>query len=156
MRRTQIGYVLQTGGLLPFLSVQKNIELPRKINGMRGNADAAKRLAKSLGIDSQLGKLPQHLSGGQRQRAAIARALSHQPPIILADEPTAAVDRPNALEILAHFKSLVRRLGMTLLMVTHDIELVRKSADRFLTFDVKRLSETRVESTCYEVGRTQV
>lgn len=156
MRRTQLGYVLQTGGLLPFLSVQKNIELPRRINGMKDDAEAARQLAASLGIESQLSKLPKHLSCGQRQRAAIARALAHLPPVILADEPTASVDRYNALEILGHFKSLVERMGMALMMVTHDIELVRESADRFLTFDLQRISDKHVQSTCHEVERSHI
>ncbi len=144
IRRRRIGYVLQTGGLLSFLSVRDNILLPQKINRLRGAENVALNLAQRLGIAEQLHKKPQHLSGGQRQRAAIARALALRPPVILADEPTAAVDKLTATEIWDRFKELSRRMGVTLVVVTHDVGMVRDAADRIYTF---RVEKTGPEST---------
>src|SRR5690606_17784320 len=90
-RSRHIGYVLQHGGLLPYLTVRRNIELSRRLLELDTD-DVAEDLAARLGIEQQLDKLPAALSVGQRQRAAIARALAHDPPIVIADEPTAAID----------------------------------------------------------------
>ena len=149
VRRAHIGYVLQTGGLLPFLTVRKNILLPCRLSG-RGGGPEAEALAERLGIADQLGKKPQHLSGGQRQRVAIARALAHKPPLVLADEPTAAVDRPTALEIHRTFKELTAELGVTLIMVTHDVSLAKGAADRFFAFRIERKSPEHTVSTVLE------
>ena len=140
LRKANIGYVLQTGGLLPFLSVRDNITLTRRLNGLPKDRQGVEKLARRLGIAEQLAKKPAHLSGGQRQRAAIARALAHQPFIILADEPTAAVDRETALEIRDQFREMAQKMGATVLMVTHDQELVRPIANRVFTFEVQRPS----------------
>ncbi|MEF2145814.1 MAG: ABC transporter ATP-binding protein [Desulfovibrionaceae bacterium] len=154
VRKTHIGYVLQTGGLLPFLSVRDNILLPCRLTGRQGE-EAMQALAKRLGIADQLSKKPQHLSGGQRQRVAIARALSHHPPFVLADEPTAAVDKLTAREIQKKFKEISRQLGVTLVLVTHDLALARASADRLFTFKVGRVDETHTVSVLVEHGRKQ-
>ncbi len=150
IRKKHIGYVLQTGGLLPFLTVRENIFLPCAVNGMAGMEDHVDALVKRLKIDDQMPKKPQYLSGGQRQRAAIARALSHRPPIVLADEPTAAVDKPTAQEIIDNFKSLTREMGVTVLMVTHDLQLVEGTADRMFTFAVDKKSDQFTRSVCFE------
>ncbi len=141
IRKTYLGYVLQSGGLLPFLSVAENIHLPCALNGMQGMSEHVAELVRRLKIEEQMTKKPQFLSGGQRQRAAIARALAHRPPIVLADEPTAAVDKLTALDIIAEFKTLTREMGGTLLMVTHDVNLVTDVADRMFTFEVDKKSE---------------
>lgn len=149
VRRGSIGYVLQSGGLLPFLSVRENILLPCRLNRMRG-AEHVDALAKALGIAEQLSKKPQHLSGGQRQRVAIARALAHRPPFVLADEPTAAVDKLTAKEIQKQFKTISRNLGVTLVLVTHDLGLARSGADRIFGFKVQRDAENSTISTLAE------
>lgn len=148
LRRRHLGYVLQTGGLLPFLSVWDNIRLPCRINGETGREDDLRELCKHLRIEGQLNKKPAHLSGGQRQRAAIARALAHRPSIVLADEPTAAVDKLTARDIRDTFVELSRDLGVTVLMVTHDTDLLSGIADRSYTFKVERISSTETVSTC--------
>lgn len=137
IRRRHIGYVLQTGGLLPFLTVRQNIMLPGRLCRQVDVKASTQRLAKRLGISDQLDKKPAFLSGGQRQRAAIARALVHQPWLVLADEPTAAVDQLNARQIVNEFKSLTSRMGVTVVMVTHDLPLVAEAADRIFQFDLK-------------------
>ncbi len=146
IRRRWFGYVLQTGGLLPFLSVLDNIHLPQRILGKSVNQNRGLSLASQIGIVNELGKKPHQLSGGQRQRAAILRALIHQPPIILADEPTAAVDKTRAMRIVTDFKTLVRESGATVAMVTHDLSLVASVADRFLGFEVEELGNNSVRS----------
>ncbi|MGE4293851.1 MAG: ABC transporter ATP-binding protein [Desulfovibrio sp.] len=153
VRRSCIGYVLQSGGLLPFLSVRENILLPCRLNDQRG-AETVAALAARLGIADQLGKKPQHLSGGQRQRVAIARALAHRPPFVLADEPTAAVDKLTAEEIQKQFKEISRQLGVTLVLVTHDLGLARSGADRIFSFRIRRDGPERTVSTLVEKGVT--
>lgn len=137
IRRRHIGYVLQTGGLLPFLTVRQNIMLPGRLCRQNDAEASMRRLADRLGIADQLEKKPAFLSGGQRQRAAIARALAHRPRLVLADEPTAAVDQINAREIVREFKALTTRMGVTVVMVTHDIPLVADCADRIFQFELK-------------------
>lgn len=152
IRKSHIGYVLQTGGLLSFLSVRENIFLPCAINNMDGMESHVNALVKRLKIENQMSKKPQFLSGGQRQRVAIVRALSHRPPVVLADEPTAAVDKHTAKDIMNEFKTLTREMGVTLLMVTHDINLVKNVADRMFTFwiDPKKKTEQNTFSNCIE------
>jgi putative ABC transport system ATP-binding protein len=152
IRKSHIGYVLQTGGLLSFLSVRENIFLPCAINNMDGMESHINALVKRLKIENQMPKKPQFLSGGQRQRVAIARALSHRPPVVLADEPTAAVDKHTANDIMSEFKTLTREMGVTLLMVTHDIHLVENVADRMFTFwiDPDKKTEQYTLSSCIE------
>ncbi len=151
LRRRHLGYVLQHGGLLPFLTVRENIELPGKLAGIADYTKRCDSLAESLGISGQLSKKPQDLSGGQRQRAAIARGLIHSPGIVLADEPTAAVDRPNAIEIRNQFRSLVREYQVAVLMVTHDQDLVMPVIDRLLTFELEKENDAYTRSRLKEV-----
>lgn len=153
MRKANIGYVLQSGGLLPFLSVRENIELTAHLNGQPDAGRAAEKLADFLGISSHLSQKPQSLSGGQRQRVAIARGLVHGPSIVLADEPTASVDRPTALEIRDQLKELTRSANVSVLMVTHDEALVLPVVDRLLGFEVVRKSPTHTVSRVVEVYR---
>jgi putative ABC transport system ATP-binding protein len=136
LRSRHIGYVLQHGGLLPYLTVRKNIELPRVLLDLpvEGVADD---LAGRLSISQQLDRLPSALSVGQRQRAAIARALAHEPPIVIADEPTAAIDPVNSNAIMALFVDLVEALGVTLILATHDHELARQRGFAMLPHEIQ-------------------
>ncbi len=152
IRKKSIGYVLQAGGLLPFLTVKENIMLPCRLNRV-SNGNAVFDLVKRLGISDQLSKKPQHLSGGQRQRVAIARALACGPPLVLADEPTAAVDKLTAIEIRNEFKELTQQMGVTLIMVTHNQALVDNVADRIFTFNVEKKSKDHTVSTIYELKK---
>jgi len=147
VRRRHIGYVLQTGGLLPFLSVRSNIGLTCRLNGMMDIANEVSFVASELGIREQLEKKPQFLSGGQRQRVAIARAMVHRPAVVLADEPTAAVDGERARAIVEKFRLLARERETGIVMVTHDENLVSGMVDRKVTFKVDHTSENGNEKT---------
>jgi len=125
LRSHYIGYVLQTGGLLPYLSVRENINLSRRLLQLPTD-NVPERLAEKLGIVDQLDKLPAKLSVGQLQRAAIARALAHAPSVVIADEPTAAIDPVNAENIVALLVNLADELGVTLILATHAQDLARR------------------------------
>jgi putative ABC transport system ATP-binding protein len=147
LRAGLIGYILQSGGLLPFLKVRDNILLTRRIKGLPAEPEHALRLAQRLDIEQQLNKKPAHLSGGQRQRAAIARALAHEPALVLADEPTAAVDRNTAREICAQLAELCKLRGTAVVLVSHDSELYKPVADTCYGFELERSSPKEIVST---------
>ncbi len=148
LRSRYVGYVLQHGGLLPYLSVRRNIELPRRLLDLPLDGEA-ESLARRLGIVQQLDKLPSTLSVGQRQRAAIARALAHAPPIVIADEPTAAVDPLQAERIVALLAELTDQLGVTLILATHAQDLVRRGGFTLLTHEI---SEADAHGMTVRVG----
>ena len=150
VRSKSIGYVLQTGGLLPFLTVRQNIALPLALNRINDKS-RIQELASNLGIAEQLDKRPAFLSGGQRQRAAIARALVHCPGLVLADEPTAAVDELTAMEIRDQFHALSKTIGTTTIMVTHDRSLLRGRVDRIFSFRLERGPHGVTISTLHEM-----
>jgi len=118
-RAAGFGYVLQTGGLLGFLSVRQNIALPAAILGARVG-DRVEDLALRLGIAPLLDERPERLSVGQRQRVAIARAIAARPPVVLADEPTAALDPGNAETVMRLLLELAAQEGVGLVLATHD------------------------------------
>jgi putative ABC transport system ATP-binding protein len=133
-RRRRIGFVFQSFQLLPRLSALQNVELPMIYAGM---APAERRvraaeLLERVGLASRMGHRPTQLSGGQQQRVAIARALANSPDLLLADEPTGALDTQTGQEVLALFKQL-NRDGLTLILVTHDLE-VAAAARRQVAF----------------------
>lgn len=125
LRSTHVGYVVQSGGLLPYLTIRDNINLSLKLLQMP-LAGIAEKLTDMLEIGPQLDKLPAMLSVGQYQRATIARALAHQPVVLIADEPTAAVDPINAERILSILSELTSEFGVTLLMATHNHQRVKR------------------------------
>jgi putative ABC transport system ATP-binding protein len=120
-RRRHIGFVYQADNLLPFLTLLENVGLPLALNGDFSETQRSLRALASLGLAGLAHRLPDHVSGGQRQRAAVARAVVHQPKIILADEPTGALDTANAAGVIELLVGLQREIGATLLMVTHDL-----------------------------------
>lgn len=152
LRRRHLGYVLQNGGLLPFLTAGENILLPRRVNGQAATRAEVEPLLSTLRIGDQWSKKPAFLSGGQRQRVAIARALAHAPALVLADEPTGAVDKLTAREIRDLLREAARARGATVLIVTHDETLLSGQTDRVFTFDVRRVGENEVHSTLKETN----
>ena len=138
IRRDHLGYVLQSGGLLPFLNVKQNIQLPLRISEREQKDASFDELAVRMGIAGLLEKKPQHLSGGQRQRVAILRAMVHRPLLILADEPTAAVDGSRARGIVRDFHTLAKEYGSAVVMVTHNVDLIEPVADALYTYRVSQ------------------
>ena len=134
LRRQTLGYVLQTGGLLPYLNVEDNIALPIQLAGKRKLR--VDELMKRLEINSLRYHYPVQLSAGQRQRVAIARALIHQPRIILADEPTGALDPETARIVREILISNARANGATAIIVTQDAELFCNGADHIYRFHI--------------------
>ncbi len=121
IRGAQIGFIFQSFNLLPRMDVVRNVMLPLTLAGMH-TAEARERAFHALddvGLSGRTAHLPTQLSGGQKQRVAIARALCTQPTLLLADEPTGALDSRTALEILALFEKLHDE-GQTIVLVTHD------------------------------------
>jgi putative ABC transport system ATP-binding protein len=143
-----IGYVLQTGGLLPFLSVYDNIGLC--LNGLGMPAEeAVTSFAERLGIKNHLQKYPGQLSVGERQRVAIARAMAHKPSVVIADEPTASLDPINAGKIMEIFTHIASEGDVTLIVATHEWELVKELGFRIVKFKLKQGKSSR--SVCAEV-----
>jgi putative ABC transport system ATP-binding protein len=125
-RRTHVGFVYQADNLLPFLTVVENVALQSALDGRAGGADRPLELLERLDLAEQAHRLPDHLSGGQRQRAAVARAVVHRPEVILADEPTGALDAANAAAVIDLLLEVHRDIGATLVMVTHDRDAARR------------------------------
>jgi putative ABC transport system ATP-binding protein len=121
-RRAHIGFVYQADNLLPFLTLLENVGLQLALNGTPSGTGRSLAVLANLGLAGLAYRLPDHLSGGQRQRAAVARAIVHQPAIILADEPTGALDAANAVGVIDLLLGMQREIGATLIMVTHDRE----------------------------------
>lgn len=136
LRSRHIGYVLQHGGLLPYLTVRDNINLSLRLLQGPGD-DVAEHWAERLRIAAQLDKRPAELSIGQRQRVAIARALAHEPTVLIADEPTAAIDPLNAERILELMVGLVDELGVTLVVASHAHSLMQQAGLRMVEHRVE-------------------
>ena len=121
-RRDKLGFIFQEYNLLDTLTIGENITLPLNLKkvDVETTAGELNRVAEALGVADQIGKFPYELSGGQRQRAACARAIITNPALILADEPTGALDSANSRNLMKTFVQMNRSLGSTILMVTHD------------------------------------
>ena len=134
LRRQNIGVVYQFFHLLPTLDVRENVALPLLLEGRpeREALSVADALLAEVGLTSRATARPHTLSGGEMQRAAVARALVHEPALVLADEPTGNLDSRSAVQVVELLASLVRRHGSTLVMVTHSREAA-DAADRVVT-----------------------
>ena len=140
VRREKIGFIFQFFNLMPSLSSLENVALPLHLRGWpRQKAQArARELLDLVRLSGQVDFLPDELSGGQRQRVAIARALALDPPILLGDEPTGNLDSTTGAEILELIRDLHKRLGSTVLIVTHDGGIAR-SCPRMITLRDARI-----------------
>lgn len=120
LRRERVGFVFQAYNLLSALTVQDNITMPLRLSGTPVDREWAERVVGRVGMAERLHHRPAELSGGQQQRAAIARALIARPELVLADEPTGALDSRSGAQVLSLLRESVDDLGQTVLMVTHD------------------------------------
>jgi putative ABC transport system ATP-binding protein len=127
IRNRRIGFVFQLFNLLPRMTALENVALPLQYAARHDAKDRAAEALKKVGLGNRMEHEPQQLSGGQRQRVSIARALVTDPAIILADEPTGALDSRSGEEILSLFKELNRQ-GHTVIIVTHDLNVARHCA----------------------------
>jgi putative ABC transport system ATP-binding protein len=145
LRRERVGFVFQFFNLLPTLTLGDNIALPCLLGGMpAAEAESrAARLAARVGIGHRLKHYPQEVSGGEMQRAALARALVHEPALLVADEPTGNLDSENGATVLALLAELNQEMGITILLATHATEvasaagrIMRMRDGRFIQADV--------------------
>ncbi|MGQ4646498.1 ATP-binding cassette domain-containing protein [Lyngbya aestuarii] len=125
-RRQNIGFIFQGFNLFPALTAAENVEVVLNVKGIRGSRARyqAKALLDQVGLSLQANQKPRDLSGGQKQRVAIARALADNPPIIMADEPTAALDSESGHNVIELLRRLAKEGGCTVLMVTHDPRII--------------------------------
>ena len=141
IRNQEIGFIFQNYQLIPTYNIMQNIIMPLLVRGMT-TAEAEDKCMdtiKLLGIDHRLRHKPSELSGGQKQRVSIARALVGEPAILLADEPTGALDRSSGQDVLKLFKRL-NEMGHTIVMITHDLN-VAQAATRIVHIIDGQLSE---------------
>ncbi len=129
IRNQKIGFVFQTYNLISRTSALKNVELPMLYGkvGRRERADRARELLEMVGMEERMSHNPDELSGGQKQRVAIARAMANNPAIILADEPTGALDSRTGRMIMDIFQKLNREQGKTIVLITHSQELAEET-----------------------------
>ncbi|QXH37577.1 ABC transporter ATP-binding protein [Pseudomonas muyukensis] len=146
LRSRHLGYVLQAGGLLGFLDVRGNIRLPRQLLGL-GDDGSVEHLAEALDVHDQLAKKPATLSLGQRQRVSCARALAHGPALLLADEPTAALDPVNAERVMQLLLREADARQVTCVVATHDEALARAAGLRLLRMSCRRDADGGVTAT---------
>jgi putative ABC transport system ATP-binding protein len=152
-RRTQIGVVFQFFHLLNDLSVLDNILVPPELAGKK-RPEARRRadeLLELLGIGDKAGAYPAELSGGQRQRVALARALINAPPLLLADEPTGALDSRSGDQIMELLEE-INRAGQTIVLVTHDAKLAARYARRIVTLRDGRITDDTTLTASPDVG----
>lgn len=140
LRRKKIGFIFQHHYLIPFLNIEENITLLPYQNGESKKVvkKRVKEIMDYLDMSDKMKSMPSELSGGQNQRIAIARALANEPDIILADEPTAALDKERAVSVVKMLKKITRERGVTIIMVTHDDRLL-PYCDKVLTIKDKKI-----------------
>ena len=129
-RRRNVGIIFQFYNLVPVLTAEENMLLPLLLDSNKIDKDRFQELINILGLDDRRNHLPNELSGGQQQRVSIGRALAYNPSIVLADEPTGNLDSKNSKEIVDLLKISVKKYNQTLIIITHDLGVVAKIADR--------------------------
>jgi putative ABC transport system ATP-binding protein len=147
VRLQHIGFIFQGFNLFPTLSVGENVELALDLKGMRGPKakDEARRLLEQVGLGNKYEAFPSDLSGGQKQRVAIARALSGSPGVILADEPTAALDSHSGRNVMEMMRDLAHKHGRGVVVVTHDSRVL-EFGDRIVHMEDGRIAKSITEA----------
>lgn len=149
VRAERIGFIFQNFNLIPVLTALENVEyaLVDRAMSSQERTQLAKQALQRVGLGDRIDHRPDELSGGQRQRVAIARAIVHKPSLIIADEPTAALDKKTAVEILDLLQAIRQEMGVTVIMASHD-PLVLSKVDR-----VVHLSDGRVQDDLERGGK---
>lgn len=144
IRNQKIGFVFQTFNLIPRTSAIKNVELPMLYAGIKKTErnKRAKELLKMVGMEERMNHKPNELSGGQKQRVAIARAMANNPSIILADEPTGALDSKTGHMVMDIFHQLHEKQGKTIVLITHSQELAKETQRIVTISDGNIISDT--------------
>ncbi|MCA0013843.1 methionine ABC transporter ATP-binding protein [Mesorhizobium sp. B292B1B] len=156
--RRRIGMIFQHFNLLSAKTVEENVALPLKIEG-RPKAERLRRAAELLdlvGLSEKAKAYPASLSGGQKQRVGIARALAARPALLLSDEATSALDPETTRSILALLRDINRQLGLTILLITHEMEVIRSIADRVAVIDAGRIVEQGPVWSVFAEPRSQI
>ena len=151
VRNQRIGFIFQNFNLLSRTTALENVEVPLLYNRQCPRRERKRRaieLLNRVGLGERLDHRPNQLSGGQQQRVAIARALVNRPPILLCDEPTGNLDTRTSREIMAFFRELNEREGLTVILVTHDLEIARKAKRALVLID----GEVVVDTTDFAVA----
>lgn len=147
--RRNIGYIFQAHNLLKFLTAQQNVQMAIELHGYSYQEVQAKSLAilEAVGLGNRVNYYPEDLSGGQKQRVAIARALVSHPKLVLADEPTAALDSKSGRDVVELMQHLAKEQGCTILIVTHDNRIL-DVADRIVNMEDGQLTQnTKLATT---------
>lgn len=146
VRRHKIGFIFQFFNLIPTLTVKENLQLPLELNDDDNQEERIKSILTEVGLLDRADTYPDKLSGGEQQRIAIARALIHNPDIILADEPTGNLDYETGLQIVDLLDRVVKKKGKTMIMVTHSKDVIGL-ADKIYSLKEGKLTETKKVST---------
>jgi osmoprotectant transport system ATP-binding protein len=155
--RRRIGYVPQDGGLLPHWQVRGNVELVPWLRQVANARELAARALNLVGLDPEIFGMrwPRELSGGQRQRVAVARALATRPDVILLDEPFGALDAITRADLQASFHGIRRELGVTAVLVTHDLQEAFLLADRVVVMRHGRVEQVAEPTRLREAPATE-
>jgi putative ABC transport system ATP-binding protein len=147
LRRRRIGFVFQFFNLIPVLSAVENAALPLTLDGDAHAKDKARTWLEKVGLGDRLNSRPDQLSGGQQQRVTIARALSTEPALVLADEPTGNLDSKSATDIAALLRQVAVEWGRSVLMVTHDPRIAAYAARLVLMKDGRIVDDLKLDGT---------
>ena len=152
-RRSQVGFIFQSFNLLPTLNALENVVTPMMLAevGKRDRGERAVHLLESVGLAQRADHKPSELSGGEKQRVAIARALANKPALLLADEPTGNLDSQTGSGVLDLLTALLRAQQMTLILVTHDMQVAAR-ADRIILLQDGRIERITAPSKARETG----
>lgn len=145
VRRKKIGFIFQFFNLIPTLTVKENLQLPLELNNEEDQEYRINTILTDVGLLDRADTYPDKLSGGEQQRISIARALIHNPDIILADEPTGNLDFETSLQIIDLLDRVVKKKGKTMIMVTHSKDVIGL-ADRIISLKEGKLTEMQKES----------
>jgi len=141
LRRKRIGFVFQSVALVPMMTAYENVEFALRLAKYPGNRkERTEECLRMVGLSKRMHHMPQELSGGEQQRVAIARAVAHKPQIIFADEPTAELDTNTGLQVMKIFKELAETEGITIVLTTHDPEMM-KLGDKVYQLEEGKLVE---------------